>query len=372
MRIRIPYSTLVIFLATVTAYFFLSGGELFIPVESLSWLGFSLNNLAGALSYSFIHISIVHLFGNMLAFLIAGIIVERYIGSAELALLYLLCAVVSAAIYLLFFPNVVLIGASGAVAGIIFAGFLFDIRKMVLFSVGAVLIISGIVEPFQTTIYGTRTTELEQEAVFFESLMHNLSENVSRLEEKETELHTELVDIESKINQTEEVINETLGLFEEGNISETEYNQTLENLTVLRESLETNMSVKEEEAENVSQTREVLGGQVSETNESLGETVKKKSTLVGGKEREEVTGVSHLLHLMSSLICFGYLRIKQRKLVIQSLRRYSYAVWKFGDSVRAFRERLSGGVSRQLPETERRVQAQDKKKRKARTRNKNS
>lgn len=372
MSIKIPWATLAIALFTVTAYFLLSEGELYIPVESLSWLGFSLNNFLGALSYSFVHISVIHLFGNMIAFTLAGIIVERYIGSKELVLLYVLCGAFSAIIYAVFFPNVVLIGASGAVAGVIFAGFLFDLRKMVIFSLAAVLITSGLVEPLQGSIYEKRTEELEQKASLFESVMDSLMENFTQLEEKEGELYKEIVNIDELINNTEDKINETRELFEKGNISETEYNKTVENLTGVHQALETNKSEREREVENVSETKGVLDSQVNVTNKSLGETVEKKSILVGGKEREEVTGVSHLLHLVSSLICFGYLRFRKGKIVEERLRRYSYAVWKFGDSVHSFRERFGRRVSGELPGAEGRVQAQGKKGGHKRPRNKTS
>lgn len=74
------------------------------------------------LTYSFTHSAVWHLLSNMLALYIFGAECERRIGSKEFALFYLLVALLSGLasyfVYYLRNTNVILLGASGAVYGV--------------------------------------------------------------------------------------------------------------------------------------------------------------------------------------------------------------------------------------------------------------
>ena len=76
-------------------------------------------------TYMFVHSGMNHLFFNMLALLFFGLSVEKAIGSKEFLLLYLLtgtlCGVLSLALYVLCGVPVALVGASGAIYGILLA-----------------------------------------------------------------------------------------------------------------------------------------------------------------------------------------------------------------------------------------------------------
>ena len=80
------------------------------------------------ITYMFTHYSFSHFFFNMLALAMFGVGVERAIGSKEFLLMYFVCGILSGAlsfcVYLLL-PNngmnVFLMGASGAIYGILFA-----------------------------------------------------------------------------------------------------------------------------------------------------------------------------------------------------------------------------------------------------------
>jgi membrane associated rhomboid family serine protease len=329
----IPKITILLSLLTIAVYFLLSGGEPYIPVGKLSWLGFSVSNPIGAITYPFIHISIVHLLGNVLAFFLAGIIVENAIKGKDLLELYLLCGVLSAALYIFFFQNVVLIGASGAVAGIIFAGFLLDMKKMVLFSVLAVILTSGLIEPLDKTFYLTRVTTLGENE---ETLGESLSGFISRLkdiEEKKENLSTGAQDIQKKLNETLEEIVNAESLLSKGNISEQEYGVIYANLSSRNQSLSKNLSSFQEALQNVSQSEISVRGEINKTNTSLGVVSQTKVTIEEGKEMAQVTGVSHILHLIASLVSFGYLRIRKKDLVDKALGGYASAVWKYRDSI---------------------------------------
>jgi membrane associated rhomboid family serine protease len=74
----------------------------------------------------FLHGSLFHLLGNMLFLWIFGNNVEDYLGSARFILYYLLCGLGAGFTQIIFSPNsrVPMIGASGAVAGVLGAYFI--------------------------------------------------------------------------------------------------------------------------------------------------------------------------------------------------------------------------------------------------------
>jgi membrane associated rhomboid family serine protease len=94
-------------------------------------LGLSVGNLVGAhrywqvVTYMFCHGGLSHIFFNMLGLYIFGVNVERRVGSREFLLFYFvvgtLSGIFSLFVYLLFGVNTLLIGASGALFGVMLA-----------------------------------------------------------------------------------------------------------------------------------------------------------------------------------------------------------------------------------------------------------
>jgi len=74
-------------------------------------------------TYSFLHASWLHVFGNMTFLWVLGDDVETALGHARFFLFYLMCAVGAALVHFMSAPssNVPLVGASGAIAGIVAA-----------------------------------------------------------------------------------------------------------------------------------------------------------------------------------------------------------------------------------------------------------
>ncbi|WP_320129198.1 rhomboid family intramembrane serine protease [uncultured Sphaerochaeta sp.] len=74
-------------------------------------------------TYMFVHGSLSHIFFNMLSLFIFGTMVEQRVGSNEFLLFYLLTGIVSGILsflcYLAAGTNVILIGASGAIYGVL-------------------------------------------------------------------------------------------------------------------------------------------------------------------------------------------------------------------------------------------------------------
>ena len=91
------------------------------------------------LTYMFVHGSVLHLLGNMVFLFVFGDNVEDALGHWRFILFYLLCGVVAALTHsaVTLSPDVPLIGASGAIAGVIGAYVMLhpNIRIWVLFPV---------------------------------------------------------------------------------------------------------------------------------------------------------------------------------------------------------------------------------------------
>ena len=67
----------------------------------------------------FLHSSLQHIFGNMVLLLITGAFLERKIGSARFLAIYLLSGVSGSVLSAWTHPDIVSIGASGAIAGLL-------------------------------------------------------------------------------------------------------------------------------------------------------------------------------------------------------------------------------------------------------------
>ncbi len=94
------------------------------------------------LTYMFVHGSVWHLLGNMIFLYVFGDNVEDALGHVRFIVFYLLCGVVAAVVHsaVTVSPDVPLIGASGAIAGVIGAYVMLhpNIRVWVLFPVPVV------------------------------------------------------------------------------------------------------------------------------------------------------------------------------------------------------------------------------------------
>lgn len=94
------------------------------------------------LTYMFVHGSIWHLLGNMVFLFVFGDNVEDALGHVRFIVFYLLCGVIAAVVHgaVTVSPDVPLIGASGAIAGVIGAYVILhpNVRVWVLFPVPVV------------------------------------------------------------------------------------------------------------------------------------------------------------------------------------------------------------------------------------------
>jgi membrane associated rhomboid family serine protease len=94
-----------------------------------SYRGFPVERISPFLALvvsMFLHGSLFHLLGNMLYLWVFGNNVEDFLGRFRFAFFYLACGLSAAATHILFNPNSIIpmIGASGAIAGVLGAYFL--------------------------------------------------------------------------------------------------------------------------------------------------------------------------------------------------------------------------------------------------------
>lgn len=85
-------------------------------------------------TYMFLHIGFMHIFLNMFILWMFGSEVERYFGSKNFVIYYLICGIGGGLFHILLHPNSITIGASGAIYGILVAfGVLFPNRQILMF-----------------------------------------------------------------------------------------------------------------------------------------------------------------------------------------------------------------------------------------------
>jgi len=138
-HIRLQYVTIGLIVVNVVAYLITSlSGETFTnaAVLGLGFIPAVVHNTAeldprfvvipenlSYLTYSFLHADIFHLGGNMLFLWVFGDNVEDALGHVRYLIFYLLCAIAGAAFqgFIAWDSQVPLIGASGAIAGVVVA-----------------------------------------------------------------------------------------------------------------------------------------------------------------------------------------------------------------------------------------------------------
>ncbi len=88
---------------------------------ALSWVGLQQGMVWQLVTHQFLHANLIHLLFNMLGLWFAGRTLESLMGSRRFLILYLTCGVVGGLVQVLLVPESFLIGASGAVFGVVCA-----------------------------------------------------------------------------------------------------------------------------------------------------------------------------------------------------------------------------------------------------------
>lgn len=116
----IPFITIALVAFNIYAFFIAFSN----PDFYFNNYAFSFNDLYNGKIYTiftslFLHGSIIHLLGNMLFLWVFGKNIEAKIGSLKFAIFYFLCGIISVLTYALVDKAGLLIGASGAISGVL-------------------------------------------------------------------------------------------------------------------------------------------------------------------------------------------------------------------------------------------------------------
>lgn len=118
---KFPFATLLLFAAVAGAYFFLSGGLLYLDQATLD--GLALNSSKspfGFFSYMFVHVGIVHLAGNLLPLLLFALLLElSLLAAMDVLVVFVGAGIIASALFSALNPSVALVGASAGVSGLI-------------------------------------------------------------------------------------------------------------------------------------------------------------------------------------------------------------------------------------------------------------
>jgi membrane associated rhomboid family serine protease len=98
------------------------GGEWVDRFLGLSERGVAKGMIWQFVTYQFVHAGVMHLLVNMIGIWFAGSIIERIMGYRRFVVFYLLCGIAGGVLQLVLSPGPVVVGASGAVCGLV-AGF---------------------------------------------------------------------------------------------------------------------------------------------------------------------------------------------------------------------------------------------------------
>jgi hypothetical protein len=154
--------TLLLAALTVLAYFVFSVFLIYIPMQTLVDYGFMFSNPIGLVTYPFMHVSPGHLIGNVLLLIPIGLVAEQKLRWKDYFVIYFLAGAVAAVLFGLMYPDVVLVGASAAISGLIAAAAVVDFKK----AIAAVIIFSifmSIVGPQIAIFTKQQLDELEKQ-----------------------------------------------------------------------------------------------------------------------------------------------------------------------------------------------------------------
>lgn len=147
-KLKFPIATIVLALLLIVFYFVISGGASYVtPLSKMYPLGVSGYNFLGAFTYTFMHIGIKHLLGNWVAFVVFGVILEQVMDRNHVLALFMASGVLGGVGYALLHPEVWVIGASAAVAGVLVAGFVADPKKTAIAFVTVMFLVPNLILP---------------------------------------------------------------------------------------------------------------------------------------------------------------------------------------------------------------------------------
>ncbi|MGB9577180.1 MAG: rhomboid family intramembrane serine protease [Candidatus Micrarchaeia archaeon] len=142
---RFPFGTILLCAAVATAYFFFSGGRLYIPSVEFEATAMQLAGQPwGIVSHLFSHTGLLHLIGNLVPLFAFGVVVETRLKPVEVGVVFFGAGVVAAGLFALFNPSIFLVGASAGISGLIGAAVLLRPKYAVAALVASPLVVAAL------------------------------------------------------------------------------------------------------------------------------------------------------------------------------------------------------------------------------------
>lgn len=172
--------SLTLFALIAVFYLVFSKGSYFIEYWDLYGLGFSLSRPWSLFSYWFAHTGVFHLVINLCSLLFFALVVELALASVDVVLIFFSSAILSALVYGLFNPGVMLLGASAGIGGLISSALALRLKKSLYALVALFLVLEIVLLPLASSLVYGLEEKLEQETARLEI---ELDEAVSKGED---------------------------------------------------------------------------------------------------------------------------------------------------------------------------------------------
>jgi len=134
-------ASIALFVVLILTYFFLSNGNVFIPLPKIFSLSFSMSSLENIFSFIFVHENLYHLLANALTVLGYAVLVELSLGALDVIAIFIFSTVVSALLFAFVNPSVGLIGSSIGMSGLAAASLIINPKRAVALTMGLFLIL---------------------------------------------------------------------------------------------------------------------------------------------------------------------------------------------------------------------------------------
>ncbi len=146
-NLRLKSAVLISFVLA-SAYALLSGGNAYIKKSVLLESAFSFQKIQNFFSYMLVHTGLSHLFVNLVSGAAFALIIEGSLGFLDSIAIFLVSGVLTAVLFSFLNPNIVLIGASAGVSGLLGAAFFIDPKKALLGAVAVVAVTAFFIPSF--------------------------------------------------------------------------------------------------------------------------------------------------------------------------------------------------------------------------------
>ncbi len=170
-KLKIPIATLSISIAIALVYVIFSTKSAFMSQESIYSLGLIAFKFQNIFSYIFAHVGIIHLISNLIPLILFGSILEssREVKARDIFIIFTISGVIAGALFTLFNPSIMLIGASAAISGIIGAAAILQPKKTIICALALPLLPLVIIPTIEQSINQSiavaesQTKELQQQ-----------------------------------------------------------------------------------------------------------------------------------------------------------------------------------------------------------------